>query len=335
MNKNFSLNLQRNGWTFAIIGWLGILVLMVANNFDIFALMVWVVVVPFTVLIVLLHFYYLIPFLPRQKFWSKKYFANLVPGLLLLTFIAALFTSLIWPGWAQFFPLYILLLVYAFFFAVPLSWYIYKNHYDKVFLLTQLGSSQANLTLLRSQINPHFLFNTLNSLYGTALQENAERTGEGIQKLGDMMRFMLYENNLDKISLAREVNYLNNYIDLQKLRIAHSPQIIIETQIEESLNNLQIAPMLLIPFVENAFKHGISLSEPSFVKISLQVLESRVFFSVNNSVHSRRDSDPERQEGGIGLENVKQRLAMLYPGRHELVIRANANEYFVHLTLTL
>lgn len=255
MEKKTILAGQSKGWTMAVIGWLSILVLMVANKFDVFALMIWVVVVPFTVLVILLHFYYLIPFLPKKKFWSKKYFANLIPSLLLLSFIAALVAELMWPGWSEFPAVFTLLLVYSFFIAVPLSWYIYKNHYDKVFLLSQLGSSQANLNLLRSQINPHFLFNTLNSLYGTALQENAERTSEGIQKLGDMMRFMLYENNQNTIALTREIEYLKSYIDLQKLRIANSPQIIIESQIDESLQGLQIAPMLLIPFVENAFKH--------------------------------------------------------------------------------
>lgn len=334
MNQ-IKVNTDRRGWTFALVGWLIILLLMFVNNFDVFALIVWTIVLPYTVLIVLLHFYYLIPFLPKRKFWSKRYLINLFPGIFLLSFIAALLAELVWPGWSDFAGVFIMLMLYSLFIAAPLSWYIYKNHYDKVFLLSQLGTSQANLTLLRSQINPHFLFNTLNSLYGTALQENAMRTSEGIQKLGDMMRFMLYENNLDKISLTREVNYLNNYIDLQKLRIAHSPQIAIETQVEEPVSNLQIAPMLLIPFVENAFKHGISFNEPSFIRINLQVLENRLLFSVSNSVHSKKSKDTEQHKGGIGLENVKQRLALLYPSRHDLVIRENPKEYFIHLTLTL
>lgn len=335
MESGVNLIRQRRGWSFAIIGWLIILVLMVANKFDVFGLMVWVVILPFTVLLVLLHFYYLIPFLPKRKFWSKKYFANLIPGLGLLSFTAALLAELLWPGWSEFFAVFTLIMVYSIFIAVPLSWYIYKNHYDKVFLLSQLGSSQANLNLLRSQINPHFLFNTLNSLYGTALQENAERTSTGIQKLGDMMRFMLYENNQDTIALRRDIEYLKNYIDLQKLRIANSPQISIESQIDESLQGLQIAPMLLIPFVENAFKHGISLNEPSFIKINLQVADNRILFNVTNSIHPKNQNDSEKQSGGIGLENVKQRLAMLYPGKHDLVIRENPKEYFVHLTLVL
>ncbi|MGZ3755723.1 MAG: sensor histidine kinase [Mucilaginibacter sp.] len=224
-------------------------------------------------------------------------------------------------------------------FTGSLSWFIYNARRDKTIelqgLKTALGSSSANLDFLRSQINPHFLFNALNTLYGTSLQENAERTGEGIQKLGDMMRFMLQENMQEKISLAREVDYLNNYIDLQKLRTQTSPDIIIQTEIDDQLLGLEIAPMLLIPFVENAFKHGISLREPSHIKISLQTRGKELLFDVYNSIHHKQGIDPEKDKSGIGLENVKQRLLLLYPKRHDLVIRESAKEFFVHLTIQL
>ncbi|RYG08932.1 MAG: GHKL domain-containing protein, partial [Chitinophagaceae bacterium] len=170
---------------------------------------------------------------------------------------------------------------------------------------------------------------------GTALQENAERTGEGIQKLGDMMRFMLHENVQDKISLTRDVDYLENYIALQKLRTSRSGNIVIDTQIDEQLNNLEITPMLLIPFVENAFKHGISLQHPSHIKVTLQTKENTLYFDVHNSIHIKLDNDPEKLKSGIGLQNVKQRLALLYPNRHELIIRESAKEFFIHLTITL
>ncbi|WP_214228758.1 histidine kinase [Pedobacter sp. B4-66] len=226
-------------------------------------------------------------------------------------------------------------------FIVPIfAWNVYKSRNRKnieeiTSLKTELGKSDATLNFLKSQINPHFLFNALNTLYGTALQENAERTGEGIQKLGDMMRFMLQENVEDKISLSRDVEYLNNYIALQKLRTSASSDITIETQIDEQLNDFQITPMLLIPFVENAFKHGISLKYPSHIKITLQTHENKLFFDVHNSTHPKLDNDPEKLKSGIGLQNVKQRLALLYPNSHELIIRENAKEFFVHLTLQL
>jgi sensor histidine kinase YesM len=224
--------------------------------------------------------------------------------------------------------------------VLPLAWNIYQRRNAKKdeeikTLKTELGQSDANLNFLKSQINPHFLFNALNTLYGTALQENAERTGEGIQKLGDMMRFMLEENVRDRILLSRDIDYLKNYILLQKLRTSASSSIIIETQIEDYQGALMITPMLLIPFVENAFKHGISLQNPSHIKVTLQTDGNTLYFDVHNSIHIRHDNDPEKGQSGIGLDNVKQRLALLYPNRHDLVIRENAKEFFIHLTVQL
>jgi LytS/YehU family sensor histidine kinase len=215
--------------------------------------------------------------------------------------------------------------------------YKYKaeNKTELVYLRQALGTSSANLDLLKSQINPHFLFNSLNTLYGTALQEKADRTSEGIQRLGDMMRFMLEENVQDKISLNREIDYIKNYISLQKLRTQESPNINIQVNIEDEVNTLNITPMLLIPFIENAFKHGISLREPSHIKISLNIGQGSIFFDVYNSIHNRSETDPEKKNTGIGLNNVKQRLNMFYPKKHELIIRENAKEFFIHLTIQL
>jgi two-component system LytT family sensor kinase len=224
--------------------------------------------------------------------------------------------------------------------VIPLASSIYKKRDARkdeeiMSLKTELGQSDANLNFLKSQINPHFLFNALNTLYGTALQENADRTGEGIQKLGDMMRFMLQENTQDQILLSRDIDYVRNYISLQKLRTSTSGSITIETQIADYAGELMIAPMLLIPFVENAFKHGISLVNPSHIKVTLQTKDNTLYFDVHNSIHIRSDNDPEKGQSGIGLENVKQRLNLLYPDRHELIIRENATEFFIHITLKL
>ncbi|MDT3404125.1 sensor histidine kinase [Mucilaginibacter terrae] len=221
----------------------------------------------------------------------------------------------------------------------PLSFYIhqYRKSLEAELsgLRTDLGTSTANLQFLRSQINPHFLFNALNTLYGLALTEQAERTGEGIQKLGDMMRFMLHENTLEKIALSQEIDYLRNYIDLQNMRTAASSLIKIEVDLPEVEGSYSIAPMLLIPFVENAYKHGISLREESGISISLQITNDTLQFDVHNSVHERPADDPESARSGIGLENVRQRLQLLYPQKHELVIRQKPTEFFIYLTLNL
>ncbi|GAB2630186.1 sensor histidine kinase [Belliella aquatica] len=212
----------------------------------------------------------------------------------------------------------------------------YENYLGQLNTLSvKVDRSLADLSFLRSQINPHFLFNALNTLYGNALHENADKTAEGIQKLGDMMRFMLHENNQDKIPVIREKEYLVNYVDLQNLRIKEQENIeILFSQSEENCPG-EIAPMLLIPFVENAFKHGISFQKKSWIKISLRCLDGSVHLDVNNSIHRSNEEDPERKSSGIGLENVKQRLKLLYPNKHELIIRENELEYFVHLSVKL
>jgi LytS/YehU family sensor histidine kinase len=223
--------------------------------------------------------------------------------------------------------------------TAPLSWVLYNRQIqgkEEVHLLKkELGQTHANFDFLRSQINPHFLFNALNTIYGTAIQEKAERTSEAVEMLGEMMRFMLQENMQEKIPLAREVEYLNNYIGLQRLRTDPTPGISIQTQIEKPIGAIQISPMLLIPFVENAFKHGISLREPSHIIISLEMRGHTLHFDVHNSKHEKPGNDPEKNKSGIGLSNVKQRLQLFYPSRHELIIRETAKEFFVHLTMQL
>lgn len=213
------------------------------------------------------------------------------------------------------------------------AWWLHIRANTMLDLQKALGRSTADLDLLRAQINPHFLFNALNTLYGTALQENAPNTGEGIQRLGDMMRFMLHENHQEKIPLTREIAYLHNYISLQRLRTQVSPDIQISVSIDENRCEHDIAPMLLIPFVENAFKHGISLRNRSAITVSLSCDETKIYFDVYNTVHERPEPVTEKEGNGIGLTNVQQRLVLIYPQRHELDIRRTAAGFFIHLTI--
>lgn len=316
----------------------GMLVWLFAGvSFDI--ILCWTLVVSAGIFSVIYSIHYLIPLASAQpkplRFYNGK-IALIAPLTNIPLFIIAAIVSM---NRDIFGPLMVLNVGAQLVICGPLAWYIYKKRNETEEQITtlkkELGKSDANLGFLKSQINPHFLFNALNTLYGTALQENAERTGEGIQKLGDMMRFMLEENMLDKISLSRDIDYLNNYIALQKLRTSIAVDITINTEIEEPFTALQISPMLLIPFVENAFKHGISLQSPSHIKVTLQTKGNTLYFDVNNSIHLKADGDPEKYQSGIGLPNVKQRLNLLYPKKHELIIRESAKEFFVHLTLTL
>ncbi|MBD8490549.1 histidine kinase [Echinicola sp. CAU 1574] len=212
----------------------------------------------------------------------------------------------------------------------------YQEHIETLDTLNvQLEEKTTDLKQLRNQINPHFLFNALNTIYGISLQENAEKTSESVQKLGDMMRFMLHENTQEAIPLNREIDYLINYVDLQTLRIQEQENIDILFSRKEEHCKGNIAPMLLIPFIENAFKHGISLQKKSWVKINLRCLEGSLHLDINNSIHRKSGEDPENVPSGIGLNNVRQRLNLLYPNCHELVIRENDLEYFVHLSIQL
>lgn len=320
-------------WFVGLLFWL-----TTRSAFEIMA--VWTLVIFATTGIVVYSLYYLLPILVAQQRKFKAFFWQIFFISLLLAVPMSLIALLFFYGKEEAaLVIFLFHLPTQLIIGAPLSWYLYKrrmaNRNEITSLRTELGKSDASLSFLQSQINPHFLFNALNTLYGTALQENAERTGEGIQKLGDMMRFMLHENVQDKISLTRDVDYLENYISLQKLRTSRSSGIVIETQIEEQLNNFEITPMLLIPFVENAFKHGISLQQPSHIKITLQTRGNTLYFDVHNSIHIKPDHDPEKLKSGIGLANVKQRLALLYPGKHELIIRESAKEFFIHLTLQL
>lgn len=324
---------------FGLAFWFVGLLLWVSANAPFEIMIMWTVVILAAICVMVYALYFYLPHHYAKGSKFRRYFWQII----LVTILAAIPVCLITLLASRETEFGAVVLCFYFptqlIITLPLAWYIYKSRLANInqisSLKRELGKSDASLSFLQSQINPHFLFNALNTLYGTALQENAERTGEGIQKLGDMMRFMLHENVQDRISLTRDVDYLENYIALQKLRTSRSADIVIDTQIDEQLNNLQITPMLLIPFVENAFKHGISLQQPSHIKVTLQTKENTLYFDVHNSIHIKPDNDPEKLKSGIGLINVKQRLALLYPNKHELIIRESAKEFFIHLTIQL
>ncbi|MBN8787072.1 MAG: histidine kinase [Terrimonas sp.] len=287
------------------------------------------------IVICFINVYRIFPY--RQK--NAIPFRRVIPQLLIAPTICSLLGWLLFSlGRNELTPDFLFFLFAILLFIVtPISWLLYVLHKERLSEMLNLqkdfGKTTADLQFLRSQINPHFLFNALNTIYGTALQESADRTAEGVQKLGDMMRFMLEENQQDKIPLGKELTYLTNYIELQKLRTQISPDIDISFTSKTEQCHHEIAPMLLIPFVENAFKHGISLQEKSWIRINISCDTEHLYFDVYNSVHPRKETDPEKNRSGIGLENVKQRLSLLYPHQHELQIRSTSTEYFIHLTI--
>lgn len=186
----------------------------------------------------------------------------------------------------------------------------------------------AELAFLKSQINPHFLFNSLNSIYSLAYQR-AETTPEAILKLSEIMRYMLYECNDNKVDLAKELQYLQNYIDLQKIRLGKNAYI--EFNVDGKVEHQQIVPLLLIPFIENAFKHGVAGNRLTPIRLSIEVNQAGLHFYMQNKKHTNnRDA-----AGGIGLNNVRRRLKLLYPGKYNLQINDAADTYTVELSLVL
>lgn len=319
--------------------WLVSMLVLGLMNAEKEMLLIWGLMVPFGILFYWICFHILLPSSRTKRLLFLNFMLKAAAFLFVMAFPVGILTfaitrnedaSVSFAGMNFFIQLT---------FTAPLAFILFKRHLrgkEELHSLQQkLGHSAANIDFLRSQINPHFLFNALNTIYGLSLQEQATRTSEAVEKLGDMMRFMLHENTQEKIALTREIDYLNNFISLQRLRTEQNPQLKIETHIEQPLTTVSIAPMLLIPFVENAFKHGISLREPSVINVTLEMKGNTLYFDVHNSKHTRPDMDPERYKSGIGLNNVRQRLQLVYPQKHELIIRETAKDFFVHLTIAL
>jgi len=198
-------------------------------------------------------------------------------------------------------------------------------------LQLEVEKSEANLNFLKAQINPHFFFNTLNNLYSLTLKKSDEAP-EVVLKLSSLMSYMLYESNAPKVLLDKEIEYLNNYLDVERLRFGS--RLCVSFEIEGKTEGIKIPPMILILFVENSFKHGASkmITQP-WIKLNLSVENNRLDFSIINSKPSNIESPMTK--GNIGLKNVRKRLELLYPGTHELNIVSEPDNYAVHLSLQL
>lgn len=190
----------------------------------------------------------------------------------------------------------------------------------------------AELNFLKAQINPHFLFNTLNNLYYLAYTKSPN-TPEVIAKLSQMMRYMIYDTNYPQVPLSKEIEYMQNYISLERLRLNN--QIPITFNVEGDPQRFMITPLIFITFLENAFKHGISNNNPkAWVKIFVQLKENECIYQVENSKVSSPTAISE-EKSGIGLQNVKRRLELSYPGRHELTVHDMADRYSIKLNIAL
>lgn len=193
----------------------------------------------------------------------------------------------------------------------------------------------AELKLLKAQLNPHFLFNTLNNLYGLSVV-NSDKLPNLMLKLSDLLRYSLYDTKEQLVPLQKEMQYLQNYVSLEQIRLEDKTEIKLNTLGE--MTTLEIAPMLLIVFVENAFKHlGVTKKEECKVIVTMEIEERELLFTCSNTISliENNESDLEKGKSGIGLENAKKRLTLIYPDRHTLKISKKEEEYSVQLMLKL
>lgn len=187
----------------------------------------------------------------------------------------------------------------------------------------------SELALLKNQVSPHFFFNTLNNIY-SLIEINGKDAQEAVLSLSKMMRYMLYESEQGNTKLSHEIEFMKGYIDLMKLRM--SDRVKLNLNFQDKYDDRDIPPLLFIPFIENAFKHGVSNMANSFIEISLIVIGDRIDFRVRNSI-APAGTDTSRAASGIGLDNVRKRLALLYPGRHKLMIDEKESIFSVDLTI--
>lgn len=189
----------------------------------------------------------------------------------------------------------------------------------------------TELAFLKNQINPHFLFNTLNNIY-SLVQTSVPNGQKAILQLSKLMRYILYETEKGDRFLSQEIDFMKTYIELMKLRI--SDKVSITVSFPEDFNDVAIPPLLFLPFVENAFKHGISYRRPSFVNVQLKTELGKIIFDCSNSIGNVAE-EPLKSDSGIGLENVKKRLTLLYPDRHNLQVFETESTYQVILQIDI
>ncbi len=293
------------------------------------------------IIIAYLNYLFLLPrFLKNKKLW--KYVLEFsIPFLILIVIKINLIRNLVdgyahreWYFYTNIYiihtaviTLFIVIFVAMLRFAV--DWFEFEARTREI----ENERLNAELKFLRAQINPHFLFNTLNNIYYLAYKQSPNTTVV-VDKLSQMMRYMIYETNQPKVLLTREIEYMKNYISLESLRL--NDQIPIHFEIKGNTEQIEIAPLILITFLENAFKHGINGNTPdTWIEIHLEIKDHQCIFLVKNSKLNREESSLDNYSTGIGLKNVKRRLELNYSGKYELKFEDEPRSFLVQLILSL
>jgi len=276
----------------------------------------------------------LIPqFINRKKYW--QYFFLQLPLVALVIIIDAVCVKLILTSEEYHLRNALLFNIFPFLFILACST-AYQMITDRI-VADRVAKQKENenlkteLSFLRSQVSPHFMFNVLNNMVALS-RKHSEQLEPSLIKLSSLMRYMLYETDEQKVLLERETEYLQSYIDLQQQRFGK--KVAVHTKLTDIDKQYEIEPMLLIPFVENAFKHGTGLVENAQIDIELTAKNNLLHFSVRNKFNANAD-EPKDKTSGIGLSNVKRRLNLLYGNNHTIHINKNDGWFVVSLQINL
>lgn len=284
---------------------------------------------------------YLIPGVSEKK-RAREFILQLLTLFSILTLTETLIDSLLFVYYysdrpESFFSQFLLTSILNFIIiSLALAYGFIKNWLknEKMRQLLKQEKLSAELNFLKTQLNPHFLFNVLNMAFSSASRNGDEVTADIIEKLSGLMRYMLYESNVEYIELEKEIEYIRNYINLQKMRFSEDMRVKVDFKINGDFSGCRIAPLILIQFIENAFKFGVKLEKESEIIISLIIVKKDIEFSVKNSIFMNQTEAGEKASG-IGIENVKKRLSIIYPGKHELVAAKSGNYFNVKLLMKL
>jgi two-component system LytT family sensor kinase len=226
-------------------------------------------------------------------------------------------------------PVNLVVYTLGFLYGLSRDW-IRKYRYESKVIQEKM---RADIDLLRSQINPHFFFNALNNIFAITQRNRDDEAGQGIMKLSGLMRYIIYDSNVAEISLVREMEHIDSYLEVARLKFAKHESVDIKIEKEGNFSAYKIAPLLLIPFVENAFKHGVGSKGDGYIHMSFKVTDGTLDFRIENPILDKEES--LKKHSGIGLDNVKKRLEMLYPNRHQLDILDTEGVFEVQLTVKL
>ncbi|WP_323755528.1 sensor histidine kinase [Roseivirga sp.] len=340
------INQQHSRWPYALFALLVWLFFALALSFGSSGWLIIVVFSSFFSLLSVVAIWALIKF-ALTSLIAKRSTLGFIKGAILISLASALLILLFnivivgyFPGMkAEGMPsliksFYSTFFLYLLVLSIAAFIYVWKEHrriqdenhdFREKLLQGEINLKSQELNFLKSQIQPHFLFNTLNTIYGMALTKS-EKTPDTILKLSGLLDYILYSVNKEKVALKNELEHIKQYVSLEKIRFEDSLEVSIE--FDEITDAISLPPMLFLPFVENAFKHGVRNENKLTVKLKLEITDKAIFFVVENSA-----TEPNENTAGIGLQNIKSRLNLIFENRHSLKTDYKDGVYKVELRI--